>query len=327
MTDQPSASEIREQLDRLIATWRERAGVERADRWCNTEDAPIWRSIHAHRAEAIGECADELAALRDAAALAPQRVGDVIELTPDVRGIVEALGFDPTNHHNAARCPYCQSATKLVNRAVSSPALTTPLQQAIIDIAQLGMAPIDLYMLSEVEEQALSALLGAIRAAYPTAYDDAQLAAAAPVLPPAALVCPRCASTRIESTTERYTCLLQCGAFGWPSIGTFTGSPEMRGSGLTTGEAGQLVEPRMGGVSMTDHCDYIKQAARLLRLWAEDRQRASGKWTDREQAAVECAIRLEASLALTPCCEASIVHANDCPKFGYNRPKAPIPVE
>lgn len=26
---------------------------------------------------------------------------------PDARGICEALGFDPTNHHNAAACPYC----------------------------------------------------------------------------------------------------------------------------------------------------------------------------------------------------------------------------
>lgn len=26
---------------------------------------------------------------------------------PDVRGIIEALGFDPTNHHNAMACPYC----------------------------------------------------------------------------------------------------------------------------------------------------------------------------------------------------------------------------
>ncbi|WP_333611907.1 hypothetical protein [Brevundimonas bullata] len=25
----------------------------------------------------------------------------------DARGICEALGFDPTNHHNAAACPYC----------------------------------------------------------------------------------------------------------------------------------------------------------------------------------------------------------------------------
>lgn len=26
---------------------------------------------------------------------------------PDVRAIVEALGFDPTNHHNALVCAYC----------------------------------------------------------------------------------------------------------------------------------------------------------------------------------------------------------------------------
>lgn len=30
---------------------------------------------------------------------------------PDMRAICEALGFDPTNHHNAAKCPYCRSST------------------------------------------------------------------------------------------------------------------------------------------------------------------------------------------------------------------------
>ncbi len=29
---------------------------------------------------------------------------------PDMRAVVEALGFDPTNHHNAAKCPYCRPA-------------------------------------------------------------------------------------------------------------------------------------------------------------------------------------------------------------------------
>ncbi len=29
------------------------------------------------------------------------------ERPQDVRGIIEALGFDPTNHHNALKCPYC----------------------------------------------------------------------------------------------------------------------------------------------------------------------------------------------------------------------------
>lgn len=28
----------------------------------------------------------------------------------DVRAICEALGFDPTNHHSAAKCPYCHPA-------------------------------------------------------------------------------------------------------------------------------------------------------------------------------------------------------------------------
>lgn len=28
----------------------------------------------------------------------------------DMRGVCEALGFDPTNHHNAAKCPYCRPA-------------------------------------------------------------------------------------------------------------------------------------------------------------------------------------------------------------------------
>lgn len=28
-------------------------------------------------------------------------------LAVDSRAICEALGFDPTNHHNAAKCPYC----------------------------------------------------------------------------------------------------------------------------------------------------------------------------------------------------------------------------
>lgn len=28
----------------------------------------------------------------------------------DMRAVCEALGFDPTNHHNAAKCPYCRPA-------------------------------------------------------------------------------------------------------------------------------------------------------------------------------------------------------------------------
>jgi ferredoxin-thioredoxin reductase catalytic subunit len=29
---------------------------------------------------------------------------------PDMPAICAALGFDPTNHHNAAKCPYCRPA-------------------------------------------------------------------------------------------------------------------------------------------------------------------------------------------------------------------------
>lgn len=53
----------------------------------------------------------------------------------------------------------------------------------------------------------------------------------------------------------------------------------------------------------------MRQGARILCEWAGDRQRASGKWTTREQAAVECAIRLEVganllAVLLTPTGEA-----------------------
>ena len=35
------------------------------------------------------------------------------EAVPDMRAICEALGFDPTNHHNAAKCPYCRPAAPI----------------------------------------------------------------------------------------------------------------------------------------------------------------------------------------------------------------------
>ena len=37
----------------------------------------------------------------------------------DMRLICEALGFDPTNHHNAAKCPYCRADEKDGSRLVS----------------------------------------------------------------------------------------------------------------------------------------------------------------------------------------------------------------
>lgn len=43
-----------------------------------------------------------------------ERVKNPAEHTkPNVRGIIEALGFDPTNHHNATKCPYCTPGSTL----------------------------------------------------------------------------------------------------------------------------------------------------------------------------------------------------------------------
>lgn len=50
-----------------------------------------------------------------------------------------------------------------------------------------------------------------------------------------------------------------------------------------------------GGLPVTPNKNDILQAASILRSWARDRQRSSGKWTSQEQAAVECAVRLEDS--------------------------------
>ena len=48
---------------RLVEEMRAMAKAERADRWCNTDDAPIWRAIHQHRAEVCEKWADRLATL------------------------------------------------------------------------------------------------------------------------------------------------------------------------------------------------------------------------------------------------------------------------
>lgn len=37
---------------------------------------------------------------------------------PDMRAICEALGFDPTNHHNAAKCPYCRPSQPVAAEGV-----------------------------------------------------------------------------------------------------------------------------------------------------------------------------------------------------------------
>jgi chromosome segregation ATPase len=51
---------------------------------------------------------------------------------------------------------------------------------------------------------------------------------------------------------------------------------------------------------LRDERDALERAARILREWACDRQSSSGKWTQREQAGVECAICLEQLAAIFP---------------------------
>lgn len=36
----------------------------------------------------------------------------------DMRKVVEALGFEPDNHHNALLCPYCQGNRSKIEREV-----------------------------------------------------------------------------------------------------------------------------------------------------------------------------------------------------------------
>ncbi len=54
--------------------------------------------------KAMGNADAALADIRAALASKPPAG----EQKPDMRAVCEALGFDPTNHHNAAKCPYCR---------------------------------------------------------------------------------------------------------------------------------------------------------------------------------------------------------------------------
>lgn len=62
------------------------------------------------------------------AALQPSSAADAKPV--DARAICEALGFDPTNHHNAATCPYCIPDETLRAEIKARHAQTQPSQQA-----------------------------------------------------------------------------------------------------------------------------------------------------------------------------------------------------
>jgi hypothetical protein len=82
-------------------------------------DAKPWQFFHALRGNGMGE----QAAFKTACAMAISQWATSMHLAatpaaapqvPDMRAICEALGFDPTNHHNAAKCPYCRPAAPQV---------------------------------------------------------------------------------------------------------------------------------------------------------------------------------------------------------------------
>jgi hypothetical protein len=58
--------------------------------------------------ERLGKFADGIYSLYARPAPAQQPLASGQE--PDMLAICAALGFDPTNHHNAAKCPYCRPA-------------------------------------------------------------------------------------------------------------------------------------------------------------------------------------------------------------------------
>ena len=65
--------------------------------------------IRTYKSASLGEArrvADFVLSLPGALA-ALQSPPPVVSGEADMRAVVEALGFDPTNHHNAAKCPYC----------------------------------------------------------------------------------------------------------------------------------------------------------------------------------------------------------------------------
>jgi len=68
-----------------------------------------WRMVNAHHDISTDAAAAEHPMREPLYAHPPVPVRAPQE--PDMRAICETLGFDPTNHHNAAKCPYCRPAS------------------------------------------------------------------------------------------------------------------------------------------------------------------------------------------------------------------------
>lgn len=61
---------------------------------------------------------------------------------PTMQQIVEALGFDPTNHHNAALCPYCLPILAQALRAAANRREDADAQVILLRAAELLEEPI-----------------------------------------------------------------------------------------------------------------------------------------------------------------------------------------
>jgi hypothetical protein len=82
-------SDLRAGLEQLEQELRAFAIRERNDHWCNTEDAPLWRTIHEHRGDVFDACASRVAALLQG-------------------GVQCCLGKPDTCDTHARRCSTCQ---------------------------------------------------------------------------------------------------------------------------------------------------------------------------------------------------------------------------
>jgi hypothetical protein len=71
---------------------------------------------------------DAAGGLEDWRALAQSAEAPAPAQEPDMRAICEALGFDPTNHHNAAKCPYCRLEQPAQEPTVTEEMVTAYLQ-------------------------------------------------------------------------------------------------------------------------------------------------------------------------------------------------------
>lgn len=99
----------------IIAERLARETVISAVRFLNDEASEV---EHENYVLANWKAEIDAATKKIAAALAPS-TSAATRGEPDMRRVCEALGFDPANHHNAAKCPYCTPAPAVESAQVT----------------------------------------------------------------------------------------------------------------------------------------------------------------------------------------------------------------